>query len=45
MYKWIKVLNVKPDIVNLIKQKVGNNLELIGPGDSSSWTEHQWLNN
>jgi hypothetical protein len=30
MFKWIKDLNIKPDTVNLIKEKVGNNLELIG---------------
>jgi hypothetical protein len=28
--KWIKDLNIKPDIINLIEQKVGKSLELIG---------------
>ena len=28
--KWIKDLNVKPDILNLIEEKVGNSLEHIG---------------
>ena len=33
--KWIKDLNVKPDTLNLIEQKVGSSLELIGTGDNS----------
>jgi hypothetical protein len=32
--KWIKNLNVKPDTLNLIEQKVGNSLELLGTGDN-----------
>jgi hypothetical protein len=32
--KWIKDLNVKPVTLNLIKQKVGNSLEIIGIGDN-----------
>jgi hypothetical protein len=28
--KWIKDLHVKPDILNLIQEKVGKNLEYIG---------------
>jgi hypothetical protein len=32
--KWIKDLNVKPDTLNLIEQKVGSSLELIGTGDN-----------
>jgi hypothetical protein len=31
--KWIKDLNIKPDTLNLIKEKVGKNLELIGKGE------------
>jgi hypothetical protein len=30
--KWIKDLNIKPDTVNLIEEKVRNILELIGTG-------------
>jgi hypothetical protein len=30
--KWIKDLNIKPDTLNLIEEKVGNSLELIGTG-------------
>ena len=32
--KWINYLNVKPHSLNLIKPKVGNNLELTGTGDN-----------
>ena len=32
--KWIKDLNIKPEIVKLIEKKVGNNLELIGTRDN-----------
>jgi hypothetical protein len=28
--KWIKDLNIKPDILNLMEEKVGKSLELIG---------------
>jgi hypothetical protein len=28
--KWIKDLNIKPDTLNLIEEKVGKSLELIG---------------
>jgi hypothetical protein len=35
--KWIKDLNVKPDLLNLIEQKVGNSLKLISTG-------HNFLN-
>ena len=28
---WIKNLNIKPDILNLIEEKAGGALELIGP--------------
>ena len=35
MYNWIKDLNIKPNILNLIEEKVGNTLELIGTGDNS----------
>jgi hypothetical protein len=31
--KWIKDLNIKPDPLNLIAEKVGKNLELIGTGE------------
>jgi hypothetical protein len=37
--KWIKDLNVKPDTLNLIEQKVGSNFELIVQ-EKISWTEH-----
>jgi hypothetical protein len=30
---WIKDLNIKLDTLNLIEEKVGNTLELIGTGD------------
>ena len=30
--KWIKDLNIRPDIPNLIEQKVGNSLELTDTG-------------
>ena len=29
---WIKDLNIKPDTLNLIEEKVGKSLELIGTG-------------
>ena len=29
-FKWIKDLNIKPDTLNLIEEKVGKSLELIG---------------
>ena len=32
--KWIKDLNVKPDTLNLIEEKLANSLELIGTGDN-----------
>ena len=30
--KWIKDLNIKPDILNLIEEKVGKTFKLIGTG-------------
>jgi hypothetical protein len=30
--KWVKDFNIKPDTLNLIDEKVGNSLELIGTG-------------
>jgi hypothetical protein len=30
--KWIKDLNIKPDILNLIEEKEGNSLKLMGLG-------------
>ena len=30
--KWIKDFNIKPDTLNLIEEKVGKSLELIGTG-------------
>ena len=30
--KWIKVLNIRPDALNLIEEKVGKSLELIDTG-------------
>jgi hypothetical protein len=39
--KWIKELNIKPYTLNLIEEKVGKSLELIGTGkfpkQNSSW--------
>jgi hypothetical protein len=32
MSKWIIELSIKPDILNLIEEKVGKSLELIGIG-------------
>jgi hypothetical protein len=32
MSKWIKELHIKPDILNLIEEKVGNSLEDMGTG-------------
>jgi hypothetical protein len=32
--KWIKDLNIKPDTLTLIEEKVGKNLELIGTGEN-----------
>ena len=32
--KWIKDLNRKPDALNLIEEKVGKSLKLIGTGGS-----------
>ena len=31
--KWIKDLNIKPAMLNLIEEKVGSTLEYIGTGD------------
>ena len=31
--KWFKDLNIKPDKLNIIEQKVGKSLKLIGTGD------------
>jgi hypothetical protein len=33
-FKWIKDLNIKPDTLNLIEEKVGNSLEHIGTEDN-----------
>ena len=33
--KWIKDLNVKPAILNLIEEEVGNTFEHIGTGTTS----------
>ena len=32
--KWLKDLNIKPDILNIIEQKVGNTLKCICTGDN-----------
>jgi hypothetical protein len=34
MSKWVKNLNRKPDILNLIEEKVGNSFESIGAGEN-----------
>ena len=39
--KWIEDLNIKPDTLNLIEKKVGNDLKNIGTIHSG--TEYQWL--
>ena len=31
-FNWIKDLNIKPDTLNLIEEKMGKNLEFIGTG-------------
>jgi hypothetical protein len=33
--KWVKDLNIKPDMLNLIEEKVGKSLELMGTGETS----------
>jgi hypothetical protein len=38
--KWIKDLGIKPERLNLIKEKVGKSLEHKGSGENSC-TEHQ----
>ena len=45
--KWIKDINIKPDTLNLIEEKVGKSLELIGPGGNflnRFLSETVWLN-
>ena len=32
--KWIRDLNIKPDTLNLIEEKVGNSLDPSGTGDN-----------
>ena len=32
-FKWFKDLNIKPDTLNLIEEKLGKSLELIGTGE------------
>jgi hypothetical protein len=33
-HKWIKDLNIKPDILSIKEQKVGNSLKLVDTGDN-----------
>jgi hypothetical protein len=33
--KWTKDLNIKPDALNLVEEKVGKSLDLIGTGGNS----------
>ena len=33
--KWIKNLSIKPDTLNLIEEKVGKSLEIVGTGGNS----------
>jgi hypothetical protein len=40
--KWIKDLNIKSDTLNLIEEKVGKSLELIGTG-GNFLNRTQWL--
>jgi hypothetical protein len=35
--KWIKYLNIRPQTLKLVKERVGNTLELIGIGRLSQW--------
>ena len=42
--KWIKDLEITQDLINLIKDKVGNALEHIGTGDNFlNRTPMEWL--
>ena len=41
--KWIKDLHINLDILNLIEEKVGKNIEHIGTGEIFLNREHQWL--
>jgi hypothetical protein len=34
MFKWIKDLTIKLNTLNVIEEKTGNSLELIGTGDN-----------
>jgi hypothetical protein len=43
-FKWIKDLNIKPDILNLIEKKVRNNLARPGTVENFQ-NKKQWLNN
>lgn len=36
--KWIKGLNIKPDTLTLIDEKMSDRLELIGTGKLSEWS-------
>jgi hypothetical protein len=39
--KWIKHFNIKQNTLNLIEEKMGKSLELIGTGEN--FIEFQWL--
>lgn len=39
-FKWIKGLNIKPDVLDLIEQKVGNRPELTGPEKDRTMIAH-----
>ena len=40
--EWIKDLHIKPDMLNLVEEKLGKSLEHMDKGESFL-TEHQWL--
>jgi hypothetical protein len=42
--KWIKDLNIRPQTLKLVQERVGNTLELISTGQTFSM-EHQQLSN
>ena len=42
--KWIRDLNIKPDTLNLIEEKVGNSLELANPGKVSGQAVRSTVN-
>jgi hypothetical protein len=41
--KWIKELQIKPETLKLIEEKVGKSLEDMGTGEKLLNRKHQWL--